>query len=159
MKKALMILVAVLMLMSVSALAGPLVGLSVVPAFTSTANVYFGWQSENDWAATLSLSKLNTWNQNWTLGALWTPALWGGTANLRAGGAVIIGWHSDGSVTYDGISLFLGAEKWITSMVGVYGQLNLSSDLKVLPLVGIEINFWMPSPIKQIAPPANTTTE
>jgi len=147
MKKTLALL-AVLML-SVTVFAGPIVGLSFVPVSGNTASVYFGWQSENEWAATVSISKLNTWKQDWTIGALWTPALWGGAVNLRAGGNITINWAN--TIRYKDLGLFLGAEKWVTPMVGFYGQLNLNSALQLSPMLGVEINFW--------SPPANTHVE
>lgn len=141
MKKFVLTLALVLGL-STAAFAGPLVGLSFAPTVNSTASVYFGWQSQNGWAASVAKADLNTWQGNWTLGALWTPKLWN-TVNLRAGGNMTFNWTN--KIQYKGLSLFLGAEKWITDQVGVYGQLNVSSNLQLSPTIGVEINFWMPS--------------
>ena len=141
MKKTVLALALVLGL-STAAFAGPLVGLSFAPAVNSIASVYFGWQSENGWAASVAKTNLNTWQGDWTLGALWTPKLWN-SVNLRAGGSMTFNWTN--RIQYKGLSLLLGAEKWITDQVGVYGQLNLSSQLQFTPVIGVEINFWMPS--------------
>ena len=142
MKKTILALVLVLGL-STAAFAGPLVGLSFVPAAGSTASVYFGWQSENGWAAVIEHKNLNNWSGRWGFGAAWTPTLWN-AVNLRAGGDMSFNWSST-AITYKGIDLFLGAEKWITNQVGVYGEIVINSNLSLSPVIGIEVNFFMPS--------------
>ena len=144
MKKALVTLALVLGL-STAAFAGPLLGLSFEPKTPSIASIYFGWQSANDWQATIGHGNLNTWVGAWSFGALWTPALWGDSVNLRVGGTVNFDWDKYGQIQYNGLSLSLGAERWITEMFGIYGQINISSNLRISPLVGLELNFWMPS--------------
>ena len=147
MKKALILTSFLVAALSLSAFAGPLVGLSFAPTINphyNTASIHFGWQSANDWAIYVSKTSLNDWYGDWGFGAAWTPTLWN-TVNLRAGGDMNFAWNLNGSIAYTGINLFLGAEKWITEQVGIYGQLNIASNLGISPVLGIEINLWMPS--------------
>jgi len=148
MKRAI-ILAAVLALMaSTVAFAGPLVGLGFQPRTDSPynkASIFFGWQSQNDWAAFISKSDLNNWYGEWGFGALWTPGLWGDTTNLRAGGDLNFNWDKNGAIVYEGLDVRIGAEKWLTNQFGIWGELRIASDLSLYPVVGIDLNFYMPS--------------
>ncbi len=150
MKKALAAVILISMI-AVPVLAGPLAGLSFAPATNQYANIYFGWQSANGWATTISKSDLSTWVGDWRLGFLWTPTLWDSTTNLRAGGGLNLTWNSNG-IQYKGLDIRVGAEKWFTKQVGVYGVLRISSQLKITPIIGFELNFWMPSASEAPAP-------
>ena len=144
--KKVIIFAAVLALMaSTAAFAGPLVGLSLQPKAGQEANIFFGWQSQNDWAAFISKSNLNTWEGNWGFGAIWTPGLWGNTTNLRAGGDLNFYWTKYGKIQYQGLDLRIGAEKWLTNQLGIWGELRIASNLALYPVVGIDLNFYMPS--------------
>ena len=144
MKKALILTSFLVAALSFGAFAGPLVGLGFAPAVNQRATIHFGWQSANDWAAFITKDGLNYWYGTWGFGAAWTPELWN-TVNLRAGGDMSFYWGSNGVITYKGLDLFLGAEKWITNQVGIYGQININSSLTLSPVLGLEVNFFMPS--------------
>ena len=143
MKRAIILAAVLALVASTVAFAGPLVGLSLQPAAGKTASLFFGWQSQNDWAATIGVTTLNTWWQDWTIGALWTPSLWGDTVNLRAGGDINLTWHD--YIIYRGIDLRIGAEKWLTNQFGVWGELRIDPNLHLYPVVGLDLNFYMPS--------------
>jgi len=145
MKKAIIFAAVLALVASTMAFAGPLVGLSFRPAKYSTADVFFGWQSQNDWAVFISKTNLDTWEGPWGFGAIWTPGLWGNTTNLRAGGDLNFYWTKYGKIQYQGLDLRIGAEKWLTNQLGIWGELRIASNLALYPVVGIDLNFYMPS--------------
>ena len=148
MKRTLILTSLLIAALSLSAFAGPLIGLSFVPATGSDyAQVYFGWQSANDWQAIIGHSNLDTWMGDWSLGAFWTPVLWSGSVNLKAGGTTNFSWDKHGQIAYEGLGLSLGAERWITEQMGIYGELEISNNasktyLSITPVVGFEINLY-----------------
>jgi len=143
MKKAIIFAAVLALMASTVAFAGPLVGLSLQPKAGQEANIFFGWQSQNDWAAFVSKSNLDTWEGNWELGVIWTPELWGETTNLRAGGDLNFKWN--GPIRYKGLDLRIGAEWWATNQFGIWGELRIASNLALYPVVGLDLNFYMPS--------------
>ena len=147
MKKTLVLTSFLIAALSFGAFAGPLLGLSFEPVVRNNnyAKIHFGWQSQNDWATFITKQGgLNNWSGIWGFGAAWTPTLWN-TVNLRGGGDLSVNWKSNGAIVYNGIDLFLGAEKWITHQIGIYGQIDIDSNLYLKPELGLEINFFMPS--------------
>ena len=143
MKRAIILATVLALMVSTVAFAGPLVGLGFQPKAGEEASIFFGWQSQNDWAVFVSKSNLNTWQGNWGFGAIWTPSLWGDTVNLRAGGDLNFRWT--GPIKYKGIDIHIGAEKWLTNQFGIWGEIRIASDLSLYPVVGLDLNFWMPS--------------
>ena len=158
MKKALILTSFLVAALSFGAFAGPLLGLSFAPQVGSQTAIHFGWQSQNDWAAFITkdnLFGLYSWQGFWDIGALWTPQLWE-NVNLRAGGEMVFLWISEDfhynhqtfypGITYIGPQLRLGAERWITDQVGIYGDIVIGPRFNLSPQLGIEINFFLPTP-------------
>lgn len=139
MKKILITLVAVLMF-GAAAIAGPMIGVSLIPTAGNTFGYSFGWQLENNWEVLATRDTLNTWIGLWGIVGLWNPPIWV-DGNLKAGVGLILDWGAGGAVAYDDLYLVLGAEHWFTSLAGIYGQLNLSSVYGLTPEIGFQLRF------------------
>lgn len=142
MKKALILTSFLVAALSFGAFAGPLVGLSFAPVAGAPSMVHFGWQSQNDWAVFVTKDTLNDWQGDWGIGAVWTPKLWD-SVRLRAGGDMNFSW--DSTVTYEGIDLRIGSEWWLTNQFGVWGEIRIAPNLSLYPVVGFDLNFYLPS--------------
>ena len=142
MKKALVLTGFLVAVLSLSVFAGPLVGLSFAPAADQAVSVHFGWQSQNSWAMFVTKDNLNNWKGNWGIGAIWTPRLWD-SVSLRAGGDINLRWNN--TIVYKGLDLRIGSEWWLTNQFGVWGEIRIAPNLSLYPIVGFDLNFWMPS--------------
>ena len=137
MKKLLCGILAVLMLSTATFAAGPLLGVSYVPAIGNVAGLSFGYD--------FGPMNLELWKANlttpaglWVIGALWTPDLDG--FGYRVGAKILFDYQA--SLTYDGFGFVLGASKtW--GPIQLYGELDLmpTGVLLVVPVVGINILF------------------
>lgn len=140
------VLAGLILALGATAFAGPLAGISLVPASGNSFGYFFGWQSTNNWEAIVTKDSLGTWSGDWGILALWNPELWT-NGKLKAGTGLILDWHRNGQVTYEDLYLVLGVEQWFSSLAGVYGQLNLSSNYGITPEIGLELRFITTPPI------------
>jgi len=156
MKKAL-ILTILVMGLSATAFAGPLIGIQVAPAINSTAALTVGW----DFGSAViegSKTNFNTWYGEWTIAGLWTPA--DQTFSYRLGPKLIwdwygartkVGstWYEAGQLVYRDLAIVIGVSTtW--GPLQVFGEFDIGSTgtLGVKPLIGFNIvfaGFFVPS--------------
>jgi len=140
MKKLIVTLLAVLML-SITAFAGPLLGLQLVPTETVSPVLVVGWTFAGD-DITIEGTKtaLDSWSGDWSLGCIWTPA--GDGFDYRIGGKIEVAWASSGAITYNGLTFVIGVAKTL-GIFQVYGELDVtpSGTFTLKPLLGINFLF------------------
>ena len=137
--KKVIVLLAVLAL-SVTAFAGPMIGIQVAPAKKAVASLAVGW----DFSYALvegTKSDFSNWYGTWTIAGLWTPSANG--FGYRLGPKIIWKWNkASGSLTYSGLSLVVGATKtWGAFQIA--GELDIGSSgvLSIKPIIGFNILF------------------
>jgi len=137
--KKVIVLLAVLML-SVSAFAGPLVGIQVAPAVNSMAALTLGWDFGYS-SIEGSKSTYNTWYGDWSIAALWTPA--DQTFSYRLGPKIIWNWNSvSGAIKYKDLAIVLGVSRtW--GAFQLFGELDIGSTaaLSIKPIIGVNVIF------------------
>jgi len=139
MKKLIVTLLAVLML-SITAFAGPMIGMQVVPAPDTAAALIVGW----DFGYAMvegGKSNYGSWSGDWTIAGLWTPE---GSYEFkyRLGPKMTWTWGTGGALIYSGFDLVVGVSKtW--GAFQIMGELDIGSGgvLRVKPLLGLNILF------------------
>lgn len=140
MKKALTLALACVIGLGIMASAGPAIGINFEPEFGKKAEFSFGWELMN-WTVMANKSDLSTWTGDFSLLVAWTPNM--GSWDLRVGPQLDLGLAKNG-LKYIGLGFVLGAQKsW--DMVNFYGQMEISSAYKLVPRLGFEIEFTLPS--------------
>ena len=118
--KKLVILFAVLMV-SVSAFAGPLIGVGIIPAVGMPAVFTAGWDFGSMNIEVLK-ADLSSFYGDWWIGALWTPAANG--FDYRAGVKVLLNWSVP--VVYNGFGVAIGVSR-------TWGPFQAYADLNIFP--------------------------
>ena len=138
MKKVLIVFIAMLVF-SVAAFAGPLIGIQVAPAINATAGLTVGWTFGY---ASIEGSKtnFNTWDGTWSLAGLWTPEH--NDFTYRIGPKITWYWPLSGLLQYKGLSIVVGAARTFGAFQ-IFGELDFESTgaLKIKPLLGVNILF------------------
>lgn len=129
----------VLIVLGVSALCAPIVGIQVEPLVGSEASFSFGycWDS---WQILGTKDNFTTWIGRWGVSVLWTPELDG--VELRTGPSIAVYWDDTG-VYYNDLAYIIGIQHF-WGMVGIYGQLELNSAYGLVPAVGVQIELKLP---------------
>ena len=139
MKKAIVLMLFVVMLLSTMAFAGPMIGMQVEPSMNSVASLSIGW----DFGAALveaSKTSFDRWNGNWSIAALWTPE--SNSFAYRLGPKFEWKWKTDGTLVYKSTSIVIGVSKtW--SAFQLFGQLDVGATgtLSVKPVLGFNVVF------------------
>ena len=137
--KKIVILFAVLAL-SVTAFAGPLIGVSVIPYNTNftAAILSVGWDFGNVNLEVIT-GNFAFAEGNFLISALWTPSV--GSFGYRAGLATLLDWES-GNVIYEDLLFVVGiSDTW--GPVQIFGELDILpyGVLTVVPRIGVNILF------------------
>jgi len=134
-----MLLLAMAAVTTISAFAGPLLGIQLEPVVGAKAALVGGWDF-GDTAVECSKTDFAYWSGNWSIAALWTPSHQ--TFSYRVGPKLLWDWKPSGALEYQGVALVLGVSKtW--GAFQLFGELDLEATgvLKVKPLLGVNILF------------------
>ena len=143
MKKALALVVLMVMGLGLATMAGPLLGLQLVPTVGTPVGFEAGWVFEY---ANLVFQKgnLSSIYGDFSLAAIWTPP--GNGFRYRGGVAIDLkygtyasGW-STGPLVYNGLTFIIGVQKTWQPFT-VYGDLRISSTGVLVPAVGVDVLF------------------
>ena len=139
MKRALAVL-AVLMISSALAFAGPLLGVSVVPEHDAAATLTVGF---NLASVNIELQKtdLRLLDGDWTFGLLWVPQQ--GNFGYRAGARVVVDYdYTHGRLYYDGFEFVVGVSNtWGPLQLYLDANIAPTGALGVVPIVGFNLLF------------------
>ena len=141
MKRIVGLVLVALVLCGVAALAGgPLVNLGIEPASGGAAYLGIGWTFDS-WSLIAEKVEFSTWAGIWALGVLWTPDV--GWASVRFGPKIALEWNNFG-LFYEDLAIVLGVQRF-WGIVGVFGQLEVNTSTGIVPRVGFELHFQLPS--------------
>ena len=139
MKKIIVMVLAVLML-SITAFAGPSLGFSVAPGTVARTLLSVGWDF-GDIGIEAFKADLTTPYGEWAFGVLWTPQQ--GSFGYRVGTRLILKWRaSDQTVVYKGFGFAIGVSNtW--GPIRLFAEVDLAPTglLIAIPVVGVNILF------------------
>ena len=145
MKKLIVTLLAVLML-SITAFAGPTIGLGIIPVTGTFATFTAGWDF-GDINAEVYKEDLSTYLGVWGLGIIWTPEVEGWDSfNYRAGImlnlklTVVTTGYAPATLSYGSFDILVGVSKtW--GAFQLYGDLNLTPGVPFAAYPRLGVNF------------------
>ena len=137
--KKLIVAVLMVLMLSITALAGPLLGFSVAPGTLNPTLLTVGYD--------FGLVNIEAWKGNlttpygfWAFGVLWTPSQ--GSFGYRVGGRLILNWQNTGLLMYNGFDFVLGvSDTW--GPIQIYAEVDIApiGVLAIVPSVGLNILF------------------